>query len=140
MVRYLTLLFSGIYQTYPCFLDKIENRGLWKHQVLTTTLFLLPPLLPPQYWTSGLLDFMRVDLFITHVILAISAVMGFLYFDNTMAGLLLAIATAIAGPVAEIVLINVPHLYIYTHADIWGICSWIPWVYFLGMIVVYFRS
>ena len=79
---------------------------------------------------------MRVDLFITHVILAISAVMGFLYFDNTMAGLLLAIATAIAGPVAEIVLINVPHLYIYTHADIWGICSWIPWVYFLGMIVV----
>ena len=76
---------------------------------------------------------MRVDLFITHVILAISAVMGFLFFDNTIAGFVLAMATAIAGPVAEIVLINVPHLYSYTHADVWGICSWIPWVYFLGI-------
>ena len=93
-----------------------------------------------KYWTSGLLDFMRVDSLTTHAILSISAVLGFLYFDSTIAGLLLAIATAVAGPLAEIVLINIPHLYVYTHADLWGICSWIPWVYFLGIIVTHTHS
>ena len=73
----------------------------------------------------------------THSILAISTVLGFVYFDNSIAGFVLAVATAISGPVAEIILINVPHLYKYTHADVWGICSWVPWVYFLGMGAMY---
>ena len=35
---------------------------------------------------------------------------------------------AISGPLAELALINIPHFYIYTHQDFYGICSWIPWV------------
>jgi hypothetical protein len=38
----------------------------------------------------------------------------------------------VAGPAAEIFLINVMHLYHYTDPDFLGIPSWIPWVYFCG--------
>ena len=44
-----------------------------------------------------------------------------------MAGL-----TALAGPGIEVVLIKVLGLYHYNHADILGIPTWIPWVYFCG--------
>ncbi|KAJ1433146.1 hypothetical protein B484DRAFT_429649 [Ochromonadaceae sp. CCMP2298] len=85
-----------------------------------------------QYYLSGLLDNLHVESALIHAALAGIALIGYKVFDDSKAGLVLAIATAAAGPVAEILLINWPHLYHYTHADIWGICSWIPWVYFLG--------
>jgi hypothetical protein len=85
-----------------------------------------------QYYLSGLLDYSGVDVTLIHLILAATAIVGFALFDTSIAGILLGVATAIAGPVAEIVLINVPHLYTYKHADIAGICSWISWVYLLG--------
>ena len=54
------------------------------------------------------------------------------YFDKTYQGLAIAGAAAVGGPIIEIVLINVFHLYTYTNPDILGIPSWIPWVYACG--------
>ena len=85
-----------------------------------------------QYYLSGLLDYVHVDNLVIHAVMAATAALGFYIFDRTKAGFYLAVATAISGPIAEILLINLANLYIYTHADILGICSWIPWVYFLG--------
>ena len=84
-----------------------------------------------QYYLSGLLDFVSIENLTIHVILAVLAVAGWVVFDFTTAGLLLGIATAIAGPIAEIIITDLG-LYSYTHADLLQVCSWIPWVYFLG--------
>ena len=84
------------------------------------------------YYISGALDSLEYDPLIINLILSIIAVAGFCVFDGTFAGLILALATAFAGPIAEIGLINVFRLYNYSHADIFGICQWIPAVYFLG--------
>lgn len=53
-------------------------------------------------------------------------------FDFTEQGLAMAVLTAVAGPAAEVLLINVLHLYHYNNPDFWGIPSWITWVYFCG--------
>jgi hypothetical protein len=88
-----------------------------------------------QYYISGLLDYTMINSTLINAILAIAAIVGYIFFDGSTAGFLLACATATGGPLAEIFLINIPHLYQYTHADFMGICTWIPWVYFLGMYV-----
>ena len=44
----------------------------------------------------------------------------------------MASLTALAGPAAEIFLINVAHLYAYAAPDVLGVPTWIPWVYFCG--------
>ena len=88
------------------------------------------------YYISGALDYLQYDPLTINLVLSVLAVAGFVYFDGSKSGLLLALATALAGPLAEIVLINGPHLYTYTHADVLGIASWIPAVYFLGASAV----
>lgn len=88
------------------------------------------------YYLSGALDFLGADPLSINILLSSIALGGFLFFDASRAGLLLALATAFAGPAAEVFLVNVPHLYTYTHADLFGVCSWIPAVYFLGASAV----
>ena len=83
------------------------------------------------YYLSGLLDALLWDPLQINLCLSIIAIAGFIYFDGSVSGLVLAIVTAISGPVAEIFLIN-QGLYDYAHADILNIASWIPAVYFLG--------
>lgn len=85
-----------------------------------------------QYYLSGLLDFYEFSRVVINIFLTIYAFLGWRFFDNTRAGFALGLLTAIAGPSAELILINVPHLYVYTHADFLGICTWIPAVYFFG--------
>ena len=85
-----------------------------------------------QYYLSGLMDYGLLSGTTMNVTLALVGLIGYLVFDSSISGLLLAIATAVGGPIIEIFLINIPHLYQYTHQDFYGICSWIPWVYFLG--------
>jgi hypothetical protein len=88
-----------------------------------------------QYYMSGLLDYSLTATdgpVAIHAYLAATTVIGILLFDRSAAGLLLAGLTALAGPVAEIFIINVFHAYQYTHADWFGICSWIPWIYATG--------
>jgi len=84
-----------------------------------------------QYYLSGLLDHATIDPLTTNIVLSTLAIAGFLLFDGSVSGLALALSTAVAGPVAEIILIKLD-LYNYTHADVLNIASWIPSVYFLG--------
>jgi len=53
-------------------------------------------------------------------------------FDRTPAGLVISAVTAVGGPLLEVGLINGPHLYVYSHPEIWGVPGWIAWVYFAG--------
>jgi hypothetical protein len=89
-----------------------------------------------DYYLSGLLDNINADMLTSNIILIALIAVGRILFDTSAPGILLGISTAIAGPVAEIILINTFNLYSYTHADIVGICSWIPWVYFVGGFAV----
>lgn len=85
-----------------------------------------------QYYLSGALDYLNIEPLVINIILSIIAFIGFYIFDKSKSGVLLAVATAITGPVVEISLINFTHIYSYTHTDGLGICTWIPAVYFLG--------
>jgi hypothetical protein len=85
-----------------------------------------------QYYLSGLLDHSLVDSAQIDAVLKAIAAIGFLLIDRSRAGFALAAATAIGGPLAEILLINIPNLYSYVHPDVLGIPIWIGWVYFLG--------
>ena len=64
--------------------------------------------------------------------LLVCAVATFLVFERSRGGLFMMFLLAVIGPVAEIGLINLLHLYAYTDSDFGGIPSWIPWVYAAG--------
>lgn len=85
-----------------------------------------------QYALSGLLVAMNIPLLAIHTILASTALLFWRIFDNTLAGAIVALMTAVGGPAIEVYLVNFLHLYIYLHADILGVDSWIPWVYMCG--------
>lgn len=71
-------------------------------------------------------------------VLALWALAQWRLFDKSAAGLLVALATAIGGPIIELFLVNAPwwDLYGYAEADFFGVDSWIPWVYFCGATAV----
>ena len=85
-----------------------------------------------QYYLSGLLDYAEAPLPLLHGVLGAMTLTGLQLFDRSPAGLLLTLATALVGPAAEIFLVNTLHLYHYSSADLWSVCTWIPWVYALG--------
>ena len=91
-----------------------------------------------QYATSGILattvnpPFPDMPSHAIDAILAAWALGQWAVFDYTKQGLAMAVLTGVAGPVTEIFLINVLHLYHYTNPDFFGIPSWIAWVYFCG--------
>ena len=91
-----------------------------------------------QYASSGILAttvnpaFPDAPRYAVDAALAVSGVGAWGLFDGTKQGLVMAVATAVAGPAAEIFLINVLHLYHYENPDFLGIPSWIAWVYFCG--------
>ena len=64
--------------------------------------------------------------------LAVNAISVYAIFERTLGGLFMAILTALVGPLVEMFLINVLHLYFYTHSDFFGTPSWICWVYACG--------
>ena len=91
-----------------------------------------------QYATSGILattvnpPFPDMPSHAIDAILATWALGQWAVFDYTKQGLAMAVLTGVAGPVTEIFLINVLHLYHYSDPDFFGIPSWIAWVYFCG--------
>ena len=91
-----------------------------------------------QYATSGILattvnpPFPDMPSHAIDAILATWALGQWAVFDYTKHGLAMAVLTGVAGPVTEIFLINVLHLYHYSDPDFFGIPSWIAWVYFCG--------
>lgn len=125
--------FAGLaMSTIILFLDQVlktktESRNPdWPSVLYCISLF------SAQYYLSGALDFLGYDPLLINIILSVMAFVGLRIFDRSLAGALLAVATAVAGPAVEIAIINLTHLYSYSHADVLGICSWIPSVYFLG--------
>ena len=60
------------------------------------------------------------------------ALATFAVFERSAGGLIMALLTAVVGPVVEIGLINIGHLYTYSHPDVAGVPLWIPQVYFAG--------
>eukprot|EP00667_Euglena_gracilis_P018767 EG_transcript_19993 len=111
---------DGAFDTAPQRL----NPGWWK-TFLTIAIF------SGQYWLSGLLDSTLTPLPVIHCVLAVLAISGWAALDGSAAGAVLGLCTAAAGVVTEVGLTSLG-LYHYTHADFLGVCSWIPWVYFLG--------
>ena len=92
-----------------------------------------------QYFFSGALATTTNNPFGDHVprlavdgVLAAWGIAAWWGFDRTAQGLVMACLTAVAGPVAEIGLINIAHLYAYASPDVLGVPTWIPWVYFCG--------
>jgi len=89
-----------------------------------------------QYWLSGVLYQAGVPRSDILTIMASVATVGYFAFDNTMAGLITSLATAIGGPVIEVGLLSTLHGhggYQYSDAGETGFFPlWIVPVYFLG--------
>lgn len=79
-------------------------------------------LLPLPHWQTGL-------------ILGPAAVFVWWAFDRTRVGVLLAVLTAIAGCTLEILLSRLG-LFKYTHPDVAGVASWLPWIYVAASVAV----
>eukprot|EP01039_Chlorochromonas_danica_P001287 gene1288-1405_t len=110
-----------------------EGQQIWlKTSLWTPALFAVAGAVILQYYLSGLLDHEGVEVAVIHMVLASQAVLGLFAFDRSPSGLLLGLATAMAGPLVEIAVVNLTHAYHYVHADAFGVCSWIPWVYLMG--------
>jgi len=107
--------------------NSLKNNELpWAKVIDIITIFSI------QYFLSGWMDNVAMPVPVIHVVLALYTLLGYLYFDTSASTLLLGVCTAVAGPLAELFLVNSLHLYVYNHADFFGICSWIPWVYMMG--------
>ena len=75
----------------------------------------------------GTHDYLALDL-----PLFVNAAALFLIFERSKGGLLMMALLFTIGPVVEVGLINLLHLYTYTHPDVAGIPSWIAYVYAAG--------
>ncbi|CAE7301587.1 INSIG2 [Symbiodinium sp. CCMP2592] len=87
-----------------------------------------------NYWASGFMSSSGLGTGLISFVLALWAVAAWRAFDGTTTGLVVAVMTAVGGTLIEVCLINAPwwDLYAYSKADLWGVDSWIPWVYFCG--------
>ncbi|CAE8674130.1 unnamed protein product, partial [Polarella glacialis] len=76
-----------------------------------------------NYVASGFLSSQGLGVVPLTVVLAVWGVLACRVFDNTRAGLAVAVLTAVGGPLIEVFLVNAPwwDLYAYNRADILGI-------------------
>jgi len=131
---WVPLTFGGAGLVMTAILKALDDKFQTDKEVLNPSwpkIFYSISFFSGQYWLSGLLDNLQVPLPAIHAALAILAFAGWYVFDGSTAGALLGLCTAVAGIVTEVVLVS-QDIYQYTHADFYGVCSWIPWVYFLG--------
>ena len=86
-----------------------------------------------QYWLSGFLAASGVDRATILNTMSILAAGGFILLDNTFAGLVTSLATALGGPLIEVGLLSTLSAYHYTDSGETGYFPlWIAPVYFLG--------
>eukprot|EP00195_Chlamydomonas_chlamydogama_P009987 CAMPEP_0202906088 /NCGR_PEP_ID=MMETSP1392-20130828/37269_1 /ASSEMBLY_ACC=CAM_ASM_000868 /TAXON_ID=225041 /ORGANISM="Chlamydomonas chlamydogama, Strain SAG 11-48b" /LENGTH=214 /DNA_ID=CAMNT_0049594447 /DNA_START=174 /DNA_END=818 /DNA_ORIENTATION=- len=83
--------------------------------------------LPPGGFGAAALELPTID-----IVLLLYALAHWRMFDATPQGFAMSTLTAVAGPLVEICLINLLGLYTYTHPQVAGVPTWIPWVYFCG--------
>ena len=94
-----------------------------------------------QYWSSGGLDARMLGASLAGLpaldaLLLATGALHWWAFDGTRQGLGMACAAAVTGPLLEVLLINQLHLYSYAHPQLFGVPTWIPWVYFCGSAAV----
>ena len=122
------------------FLEKCPGKPVTGWEPTKTTVALAVSFFAAQYFFSGALATAIENPFhmetmpraTVDVLLALSGIANWWGFDRTAQGFAMASLTAVAGPLAEIGLINVAHLYAYASPDFLGVPTWIPWVYFCG--------
>ena len=121
------------------FLDACPGKPVTGWEPKPTAVALAVSFFATQYFFSGALATTIENPFgenmprvAVDVLLAISGIAAWWGFDRTAQGFAMASLTAVAGPLAEIGLINVAHLYAYASPDFLGVPTWIPWVYFCG--------
>ena len=86
-----------------------------------------------QYWLSGALFSSGVERETILDVMSGLAAAGFLVLDNTVAGLISSVATAVGGPIIEIGLLSILGVYHYSDPGETGFFPlWIAPVYFLG--------
>ena len=89
----------------------------------------------PSYWKYDMRQHVSLDLCCSE---CMSSSGQTLHYDlavietTAFAGFLLAALTSLCGPIIEIALINVEHLYSYSKPSFLGIPAWIGAVYFCG--------
>lgn len=124
----------------PAQASVLRARGSWGWVHLCISLFVI------QYWLSGVLDqwlagqdlqevqstLGTISQRVPDVVLLTYAGAHWWVFDRTHQGLAMSLLTAVCGPGIEVALINMLHLYHYSHPSLWGVPTWIPWVYFCG--------
>jgi hypothetical protein len=122
------------------FLEKCPGKPVTGWEPKKTSVALAVSFFAAQYFFSGALATTIENPFhmetmpraTVDVLLAVSGIANWWGFDRTAQGFAMASLTAVAGPLAEIGLINVAHLYAYASPDFLGVPTWIPWVYFCG--------
>lgn len=62
-------------------------------------------------------------------ILAIAFLAQWLAFDGTKQGLLLSALLTVGAPAAEMIIVNVFHLWHYDRPDLFGVPHWAGWCY-----------
>jgi hypothetical protein len=111
-----------------------------------STVFVAISLFVVQYWLSGKLDNALasgtlasttplpppVQQYLPDLLLLSYGLAVWWGFDRTKVGLSMSVLTAICGPAIEVILINLLELYHYSHPQVLGVPTWIPWVYFCG--------
>ena len=128
--------FEGVAKKY--FIAKCPGRPVTGWEPSTGTVALAISFFALNYFVSGVFATTADPPFPDLPRVSIDLILGFwgfscwYGFDRTAQGLFMAGLTAVAGPLAEIGLINVGHLYQYSNPDFLGIPSWIIWVYFCG--------
>ena len=121
------------------FLDECPGKPVTGWEPAPATAALAISFFATQYFFSGALATTTNNPFGDHLprlavdgVLAAWGIAAWWGFDRTAQGLVMACLTAVAGPAAEIGLINIAHLYAYASPDVLGVPTWIPWVYFCG--------
>eukprot|EP00904_Undaria_pinnatifida_P007391 jgi/Undpi1/3782/HiC_scaffold_16.g07151.m1 len=119
---------GGLYILFDAALEtsQAQRNPSWRDVFLCISTFSF------QYYLSGLLTASGCPYWVLVALLTITAERVFTVFDGTRAGLWVSMATAVLGPLIEVVLVNASDLYVYNGADLWGVDSWIPVVYFCG--------
>ncbi len=82
-----------------------------------------------SYLLTGLLSFNPP---IVHLVVGTMAVLFWFFLDKTFAGFLLGIGTSIVGTSVEIFLVhNQIFSYLPPNNTLFGVASWLPWLYFI---------
>lgn len=121
VIAYGTLTLNSIVDKYSFPVDPISV----PHALATIAAF------STIYYLSALIPGSELSI-ITGPLLTALAVAEWYWMDRSIGGLMMGFLTALCGPLVEVGLINIAHLYSYSSPEIAGIPLFIVPVYFAG--------